>query len=164
MVVKSFTVNENEFEKARKKPAGHKAYSRMTPKGKIAQVKEKPYDKKQLVSSSPGGKNQLFKLDNMFRVKNIPDGWRVIKTNYSIQLQPDEKGFSETELFILLTVGQDIAAGKDQGAHFKVIFMGIDGDMKILTEGNRNTENASKDIENAINDFLKPHQNQKETL
>jgi hypothetical protein len=52
MTIKSYITDGDKvfrLEKAskpRKLPRGHKAYSRVTPKGKVAQVKEKPYDKK----------------------------------------------------------------------------------------------------------------------
>lgn len=41
-------IEKSVFKKAtRKNPAGHKAYSRMTPKGKVSQIKEKPYIKEE---------------------------------------------------------------------------------------------------------------------
>lgn len=54
------------FEK-RQKPRGHKAYSRMTPTGKIAQIKEKPYVKENKLNEIINNLNkddiEIFKTD-----------------------------------------------------------------------------------------------------
>jgi len=60
MTIKILEKSIFSFEK-RQKPRGHKAYSRMTRAGKVAQVKEKPYAKKQKINISKSHYNKIIK-------------------------------------------------------------------------------------------------------
>lgn len=60
-------IEKSLFEK-RQKPKGHRAYSRTTRTGKIAQIKEKPYAKKQKINISKSHYNQITKAaEDLFK-------------------------------------------------------------------------------------------------
>lgn len=74
----------------KKKPEGHKGYTRTSPKGKVEQIKEKPYAKKPVEGEKPKVSPELAKLAESF-VTGIKEG-KPGHLSLVVDAKPELKG------------------------------------------------------------------------
>lgn len=98
-------IEKSVFKKAtRKNPAGHKAYSRMTPKGKVSQIKEKPYIKEE--SEEYSETNDSLLVAPLVQSKLItPEEGKMLVENIS-RLMPEAQAPEVQEVVDNLKKGQ----------------------------------------------------------